>query len=115
MPFPPGRLSVPCRAHTRFAPVPGPAAGSIGCVSVALPRHWHGPGTGTAPVTRAPQILSQAGHPACRIGRATRETFYRRAAASPGGDTPCPAPPSDPQPLIAAYGAEVRQDMPAGR
>ena len=38
---------------------------------------------GTAPVTRASQILSQAGHPACRIGRATRETFYRRAAYQP--------------------------------
>lgn len=76
MPFPPERLSVPCRADTRFAPMPGPAAGTIGCVSVALPRH--GRGIGTGPVTRASQILSQAGHPACRIGWTTRETFYRR-------------------------------------
>ena len=103
----------PCRADTRFAPMPGPAAGTIGCVSVALPRH--GRGIGTAPVTRASQILSQAGHPACRIGWTSRETFYRRAATSPGGDTPCSTPPSDPQPLIVAYGAQVRQDMPAGR
>ena len=66
---------------TTFGPMPGPAAGTIGCVSVALPRH--GRGIGTAPVTRASQILSQAGHPACRIGRATRETFYRRAAYQP--------------------------------
>lgn len=42
-------------------------------MSVALPRH--GRGTGTA-LTRASQILSQAGHPACRSGWTTRETFY---------------------------------------
>jgi hypothetical protein len=79
------------------------------------PKRLSAPHPGRNPVTRASQILSQAGHPACRIGWTTRETFYRRAATSPGGDTPCSTPPSDPQPLIVAYGAQVRQDMPAGR
>ena len=52
----------------------GPAAGTIGYVSVALPRH--GRGIGAARLPRASQILSQAGHPACRIGWTTRETVY---------------------------------------
>jgi predicted N-acetyltransferase YhbS len=59
----------------------GPAAGTIGYVSVALPRH--GRGIGAARLPRASQILSQAGHPACRIGWTTREAVYRRAATSP--------------------------------
>ena len=64
-------------ADTVFAPMLGPAVGTIGCVGVdpAL----HGQGIGTAMVVRASVILSQAGVRACHIGWTTRESFYRRA------------------------------------
>jgi GNAT superfamily N-acetyltransferase len=68
-------------ADTVFAPMLGPAAGTIGCVGVAPPLH--GRGIGTALVTRASQILAQAGTRACHIGWTTRETFYRRAGYQP--------------------------------
>lgn len=68
-------------ADTVFAPMLGPAAGTIGCVGVAPPLH--GRGVGTALVTRASQILAQAGTRACHIGWTTRETFYRRAGYQP--------------------------------
>jgi ribosomal protein S18 acetylase RimI-like enzyme len=64
-----------------FAPMLGPAAGTIGCVGVAPPLH--GRGIGTAMVSRASQILAQAGTRACHIGWTTRETFYRRAGYQP--------------------------------
>jgi beta-N-acetylhexosaminidase len=68
-------------ADTVFAPMLGPAAGTIGCVGVAPPLH--GRGIGTAMVTRASQLLSQAGTRACHIGWASSETFYRRAGYQP--------------------------------
>jgi beta-N-acetylhexosaminidase len=68
-------------APTVFAPLLGPAAGTIGCVGVA-PR-LHGQGIGTALVVRASQILAQSGVRTCHIGWATRESFYRRAGYQP--------------------------------
>jgi GNAT superfamily N-acetyltransferase len=63
-------------ADTVFAPMLGPAVGTIGCVGVT-PR-LHGRGIGTALVVHASQLLSQAGTRACHIGWTTRESFYRR-------------------------------------
>jgi GNAT superfamily N-acetyltransferase len=68
-------------ADTVFAPMLGPAAGTISCVGVAPPLH--GRGIGTALVIRASQLLSQAGTRACHIGWASSETFYRRAGYQP--------------------------------
>jgi len=68
-------------ADTVFAPMLGPAAGTIGCVGVAPPLQ--GRGIGTALVTRASQLLSQAGTRACHIGWASSEAFYRRAGYQP--------------------------------
>src|SRR5262249_6545814 len=68
-------------ADTVFAPMLGPAAGTIGCVGVAPPLQRRG--IGTALVTRASQILSQAGARACHIGWASSEAFYRRARHQP--------------------------------
>ena len=68
-------------ADTLFAPMLGPAAGTIGCVGVAPPLP--GQGIGTALVVRASQLLSQAGVRACHIGWTTRESFYRRAGYQP--------------------------------
>ncbi len=68
-------------ADTVFAPMLGPAAGTIGCVGVAPPRQ--GQGIGTALVARASEILRQAGTRNCHIGWTTRESFYRRAGYQP--------------------------------
>jgi GNAT superfamily N-acetyltransferase len=68
-------------AETVFAPMLGPAAGTIGCVGVA--PSWEGRGIGTALVVRASEILGQAGTRNCHIGYATRESFYRRAGYQP--------------------------------
>jgi len=68
-------------AATVFAPMLGPAAGTIGCVGVAPPLQ--GRGIGTALVTRASQLLSQAGTRACHIGWASSEAFYRYAGYQP--------------------------------
>jgi beta-N-acetylhexosaminidase len=68
-------------ADTVFAPMLGPAAGTIGCVGVA--PSLRGRGIGTALVTRASQLLSQAGTRACHIGWAASEAFYRRAGYQP--------------------------------
>jgi GNAT superfamily N-acetyltransferase len=68
-------------ADTVFAPLLGPAVGTIGCVGVAPPLH--GQGIGTALVVRASELLSQAGVRACHIGWTTRESFYRRAGYQP--------------------------------
>jgi GNAT superfamily N-acetyltransferase len=68
-------------ADTVFAPMLGPTAGVIACVGVAPDRQ--GQGIGTALVTRASQILSQAGTRACHIGWTTRESFYRQAGYRP--------------------------------
>jgi ribosomal protein S18 acetylase RimI-like enzyme len=68
-------------ANTVFAPMLGPAAGTIGCVGVA--PQLQGRGIGTALVARASQILSQAGTGTCHIGWTARESFYRRAGYQP--------------------------------
>jgi GNAT superfamily N-acetyltransferase len=68
-------------ADTVFAPLIGPAAGTIGCVGVA-PR-LHGRGIGTAMVVHASQLLSQAGTRECHIGWTARESFYRRCGYQP--------------------------------
>ena len=59
----------------------GPASGTISCVGVAPPLQ--GRGIGTALVTWASQILSQAGTRACHIGWTGSEAFYRRAGYQP--------------------------------
>jgi beta-N-acetylhexosaminidase len=66
---------------TVLAPMLGPAAGVIGCVGVA--PDWQGRGIGTALVTRASQLLGQAGTRTCHISWTTRESFYRRAGYRP--------------------------------
>jgi beta-N-acetylhexosaminidase len=68
-------------AETVFAPILGPAAGTIGCVGVAAPRQ--GEGIGTALVARASEMLRNAGTRNCHIGWTTRESFYRRAGYQP--------------------------------
>jgi GNAT superfamily N-acetyltransferase len=68
-------------ADTIFAPLLGPAVGTIGCVGVAPLLHGHG--IGTALVVRASQLLSQAGTRGCHIGWTTRESFYRRCGYRP--------------------------------
>jgi beta-N-acetylhexosaminidase len=68
-------------ADTVFAPMLGPAAGTIGCVGVA--PQLHGLGIGTALVVRASQLLSEAGTRACHIGWTTRTTFYGRCGYQP--------------------------------
>jgi beta-N-acetylhexosaminidase len=68
-------------ADTVLAPMLGPAAGVIGCVGVA--PDWQGRGIGTALVTRASQLLGQAGTRTCHIGWTIRESFYRRAGYQP--------------------------------
>ncbi len=68
-------------ADTVFAPMLGPAAGTIGCVGVTPPLQ--GQGIGTALVVRASQILSQAGVRACHISWTGRESFYHRAGYQP--------------------------------
>jgi GNAT superfamily N-acetyltransferase len=67
-------------ADTMYAPMLGPAAGTIGCVGVAP---LHGRGIGTALVIQASQLLSQVGTRACHIGWTASEAFYRRAAFQP--------------------------------
>jgi beta-N-acetylhexosaminidase len=74
-------------ADTVYAPMLGPAAGTIGCVGVAPPLH--GRGIGTALVTGhrnschrpAPVPATSAGPPA--------RPSTAGSATSPGGDTPC--------------------------
>ena len=68
-------------ADTVFAPILGPAAGTIGCVGVAAPRQQEG--IGTALVARASEILREAGTRNCHIGWTTRESFYRHAGYRP--------------------------------
>jgi GNAT superfamily N-acetyltransferase len=68
-------------ADTVFAPLLGPAVGTIGCVGVA--PALHGQGIGTALVVRASQLLSQAGTRACHIGWTTRASFYRSCGYQP--------------------------------
>jgi GNAT superfamily N-acetyltransferase len=55
--------------------------GLVAGVGVAPDRQ--GRGIGTALVTRASQLLGQAGTRACHIGWTTRESFYRRAGYQP--------------------------------
>lgn len=64
-----------------FAPMLGPAAGTIGCVGVAAARQEEG--IGTALVVLASEVLRDAGTRNCHIGWTTRESFYRRAGYQP--------------------------------
>jgi beta-N-acetylhexosaminidase len=64
-----------------FDPMLGPMAGTIGCVGVA--DEAQGRGIGTAMVTRASELLSDAGVQMCHIGWTTREAFYVRAGYTP--------------------------------
>ena len=68
-------------ADTVFAPMLGPAAGTIGCVGVAAPVQDRG--IGTAMVAGASELLREAGTRNCHIGWTTRESFYRRAGYQP--------------------------------
>jgi GNAT superfamily N-acetyltransferase len=64
-------------ADSVFAPMLGPACGTIACVGVA--PGMRGRGVGTAMVGRASQLLSNAGTGTCHIGWTSRESFYQRA------------------------------------
>ena len=66
-------------------------AGSIPLILVH-PAH-HRRGIGTALVTRASQLLGQAGTRTCHISWTTRESFYRGPATGRGGGTRCSHPP----------------------
>jgi beta-N-acetylhexosaminidase len=68
-------------ADTVFSPLLGPDAGTIGCVGVAPRQQGHG--IGTAMVTRASEILRDAGTRSCHIGWTDRESFYTRAGYHP--------------------------------
>jgi beta-N-acetylhexosaminidase len=68
-------------ADTVFAPMLGPAAGTIGCPGVAPPVQ--GRGIGTALVVGASEILRDAGVRNCHIGWTTHESFYRHAGCRP--------------------------------
>ena len=70
----PGPVSV-------FDPMLGPMAGTIGCVGVA--GEAQGQGIGSAMVTRASELLRDAGTRMCHIGWTTREAFYARAGYTP--------------------------------
>ena len=64
----PGPVSV-------FDPMLGPMAGTIACVGVA--GEAQGQGIGTAMVTRASELLREAGTRVCHIGWTTREGLLR--------------------------------------
>jgi beta-N-acetylhexosaminidase len=64
-----------------YAPMLGPAPGSIGCVGVAPDRH--DAGIGSALVTRASELLRDARIHTCHIGWAVRERFYGRVGYRP--------------------------------
>jgi beta-N-acetylhexosaminidase len=66
---------------TIYEPLLGPEAGTIGCVGVAPPAQ--GAGVGSAMVTRASELLRDAGTRACHIGWTRREQFYRRLGYAP--------------------------------
>jgi ribosomal protein S18 acetylase RimI-like enzyme len=64
-----------------FAPMLGPASGTIACVGVA--DHLQGRGVGSAMVARASELLRQAGTRACHIGWVVRRDFYVRVGYRP--------------------------------
>jgi GNAT superfamily N-acetyltransferase len=64
-----------------FAPMLGPASGTIGCVGVA--DHAQGHGVGSAMVARASELLRQAGTRTCHIGWVVRRDFYVRVGYTP--------------------------------
>jgi ribosomal protein S18 acetylase RimI-like enzyme len=64
-----------------FAPMLGPAAGTIGCVGVA--DAVQGRGVGSAMVAHASELLRQAGVRACHIGWVERRAFYVRVGYAP--------------------------------
>lgn len=64
-----------------FAPLLGPAAGTIGCVGVA--DRAQGRGIGTAMVATASELLHDAGVQACHIGWTVRYAFYGRLGYTP--------------------------------
>jgi predicted N-acetyltransferase YhbS len=62
-------------------PLLGPMLGPIGCAGVAA--HAHGRGIGSAMVTRASELLRDAGTRLCHIAWTAREAFYARVGYSP--------------------------------
>jgi ribosomal protein S18 acetylase RimI-like enzyme len=64
-----------------FAPMLGPASGTIGCVGVA--DQLQGRGVGSAMVARASELLRLAGTRACHIGWVVRRDFYVRVGYTP--------------------------------
>jgi beta-N-acetylhexosaminidase len=64
-----------------FDPLLGPMPGTIGCVGVAVQAQ--GRGIGSAMVTRASELLRDAGTRLCHIAWTTREDFYVRCGYSP--------------------------------
>jgi beta-N-acetylhexosaminidase len=64
-----------------YAPMLGPAPGSIGCVGVAPDRH--NAGIGSALVARASELLRDAHIRRCHIGWAVRDRFYGRVGYRP--------------------------------
>jgi len=101
----PGPVSV-------FDPMLGPMAGTIACVGVA--GEAQGQGIGTAMVTRASELLREAGTRVCHIGWTTREAFYARAGYTPGGTTSCPAVRCGNRPKRRARRIAIRFGGPAG-
>jgi beta-N-acetylhexosaminidase len=68
-------------ADTVYAPMLGPAAGTIGCVGVA--PQLEGRGIGSAMVAQASEILGERGTRACHISWTSRESFYVRVGYQP--------------------------------
>jgi ribosomal protein S18 acetylase RimI-like enzyme len=66
---------------TIFTPMLGQDAGTIGCVGVAASAR--GAGVGSAMVTRASELLRDAGTGVCHISWTEREWFYRRVGYLP--------------------------------
>jgi ribosomal protein S18 acetylase RimI-like enzyme len=64
-----------------FAPMLGPASGTIACVGVA--DHLQGRGVGSAMVAHASELLRRAGTRACHIGWVVRRDFYVRVGYTP--------------------------------
>jgi ribosomal protein S18 acetylase RimI-like enzyme len=64
-----------------FAPMLGPASGTIACVGVA--DHLQGRGVGSAMVAHASELLRRAGTRNCHIGWVVRRDFYVRVGYAP--------------------------------
>ena len=68
-------------ADSVFAPMLGPALGTIGCVGVA--PEWQDRAIGTAMVVRTSELLRDAGTRLCHIGWTVRESLYARVGYRP--------------------------------